>query len=70
MQKKFFFGDRTSNVGGRHFSLEILTKMAIDLQWGIMGNMLDFDFDQTDLQDENLESLRSKNMFKVKVRAT
>ena len=35
-----------------------------------MGNLLDFDFDQTDLQDENLESLRSKNMVKVKVRAS
>ena len=44
--------------------------MNVLLEWGIMGNLLDFDFDQTDLQDENLESLRSKNMFKVKVRAT
>ena len=35
-----------------------------------MGNLLDFDFDQTDLQDEKLDSLQSKNMFKVKVSAS
>ena len=41
-----------------------------DLQWGIMANMLDFDFGQTYHQDEMSDSLRSKNMFKVKARAT
>ena len=56
-------------LGVDHFSLEILTKIAIDLQWEIMGNLLDFDFDQTYHQDEMFDSLRSKNMFKVKVRA-
>ena len=57
-------------LGVDYFSLEILTKMAIDLQWEIMGNLLDFDFDQTDLQDEKLDSPRSKNMFEVKVSAS
>ena len=45
-------------------------KISLNLQWEIMPNQLDFDFDQTDLQDEKLESLRSKNMFKVKVSAS
>ena len=43
---------------------------TVDLQWEIMGNLIDFEFDQTDLQDEKLDSLRSKNMFEVKVSAT
>ena len=45
-------------LGVHHFSLETLTKIAIDLQWEIMGNLLDFDFDQTDLQDEKLDSVK------------
>ena len=57
-------------LGVDYFSLEILSKMAIDLQWEIMGNLLDLDFDQTDLQDEKLDSPRSKNMFEVKVSAS
>ena len=67
-KKKLVIGPQM--LGVDYFSLEILTKMAVDLQWEIMGNLLDFDFDQTDLQDEKLDSPRSKNMFEVKVSAS